>query len=559
MRIRAYARLVVVAGVAAGALFLAHPADADPGTGGPVSVEDATGTLPHPGDLGPMHIDPVPEDVDLADPVDTATLLEKAGVVGARLAAADQAVTLGATAPLGTPGVSSLSSHVAPSCTSTDPDRVQVLYVHEATTASRYDQVLPLIRNEVAGVDDVLAVSAEQTGGGRRVRWVHTADCLPVVLDVTVPAGALGPDFLDTIDALEAQGYDRPDRKYMVFADANEFCGIGTVYDDDRLVGNLNDGRAASYSRIDANCWSSGHSVPAHELTHNLGGVLEGAPHATANGHCWDESDLMCYADGSGVPMQRVCASAQEQLLDCNHDDYFSTDPAPGSFLATSWNTASSSFLDVVPGPVAAPTVPAPTVPAPPAPAPSAPAPSVRASTSWTVPKVSGGAVSASLLSGGVPQPGASVHLQARWTGSTRWAEVRQLATDGRGAATVPASYAAAGTVRFVLDEDSARSGSVSAAVPVRVSTRVSAGAGRDRVGATLRTAGGRGIGNAVLVLQRRDGGSGRWATVSRSRTDARGAVLRRLSLVRPATFRWVFGGEVQHAPATSPAVRVRP
>jgi hypothetical protein len=540
MRIRACARLVVVSLVAAGALVLVHPAVADP----------------DPGDLGPVHIDPVPQDVSLSDPVDTVSLLEKAGVVGARLAAADQPMTVGATAPVGTPGVSSLSSHVTPSCTSTDADRVQVLYVHEATTASRYAQVLPLISNEVANVDDVFAVSAEQTGGGRRVRWVHTADCLPVVLDVAVPAGALGPDFWDTIDALQAQGYDRDDRKYMVFADTNQFCGIGTVYDDDRLVGNLNDGRAASYARIDANCWSSGHSVPAHELTHNLGGVLQGAPHATANGHCWDESDLLCYDDGSGVPMQRVCASSQEQLLDCNHDDYFSTDPVPGSYLATSWNTASSSFLDTVPGPVVAPSVPAPTVPAPTVPAPASPVP---AGTAWSVPTVSRDTVRASLLSGGVPQPGTSVHLQARWAGSTRWVEVRRLTTDGRGTASAPASYATAGVVRFVLDGDAARSGSASAAVRVRVSTRVSGTAGRRRVAATLHTVGGRGIVRAVLVLQRRDPASGRWSAVARQRTDARGAAVRRVVLTRGTTFRWVFGGEVLHAPAASPALRVRP
>ncbi|QWZ09298.1 hypothetical protein KRR39_05800 [Nocardioides panacis] len=409
MRIRAVARLVVVSLAAAGALVLVHPAVADSENGGPVSVAGASGTLAHPGELGPVHIDPVPHDVSLSDPVDTVSLLEKAGVVGARLAAADQPMTVGATAPLGTPGISSLGSHVTPSCTSSDADRVQVLYVHEATTTSRYTQVLPLIRNEVANVDDVFAVSAEQTGGGRRVRWVHTADCLPVVLDVAVPAGALGPDFWDTIDALQAQGYDRADRKYMVFADTNQFCGIGTVYDDDRLVGNLNDGRAASYARIDANCWSSGHSVPAHELTHNLGGVLPGAPHATANGHCWDESDLLCYDDGSGVPMQRVCPSSQEQLLDCNHDDYFSTDPVPGSYLATRWNTASSSFLDTVPGPVVAPSVPAPSAPAPAVPdAPRVPTPAspVPVGTAWSVPTVSRDTVHATLLAAGAPPAG---------------------------------------------------------------------------------------------------------------------------------------------------------
>ena len=331
----------------------------DPKTGGLISVAGAVGTVPAAKDLGPMHADPLPAGVDLSDPTDTASLLERAGVVQAQLAAAGQPVTAGASAPIGTPGIATLASHVTPSCTGTGDDgkRVQVLYAHEASTTSRYADVLPLLRNEVANVDDVFAVSSEQTGGGRRVRWVHDGDCLPVVTDVTVPDGALGPDFWATVSALKSLGYNDANRKYMVFADANQFCGIGTLYNDLRQSNNYNDGYAASFARVDANCWSTAHSVPAHELTHNIGGVQQGAPHATVNGHCYDDADLMCYDDGSGVPVQQVCGSAQEDLLDCNNDDYFNTDPAPGTFLADNWNTASSSFLDVVPVLVSPPDV----------------------------------------------------------------------------------------------------------------------------------------------------------------------------------------------------------
>ena len=88
--------------------------------------------------------------------------------------------------------------------------------MHEASTPSRYADVLPVLRNEVANVDDVFAVSSEQTGGGRRVRWVHDADCLPVVTDVTVPDGALGPDFWGTVNALADLGYNDPNRKYLI-------------------------------------------------------------------------------------------------------------------------------------------------------------------------------------------------------------------------------------------------------------------------------------------------------------------------------------------------------
>jgi hypothetical protein len=75
-----------------------------------------------------------------------------------------------------------------------------------------------------------------------------------------------------------------------------------------------------------------------------LGAVLSTAPHPSDAGHCYDESDRMCYKDGP-TPMQQVCPAEDEYLLDCNNDDYFSTAPRPGSWLATHWNTANSRFL----------------------------------------------------------------------------------------------------------------------------------------------------------------------------------------------------------------------
>ena len=53
----------------------------------------------------------------------------------------------------------------------------------------------------------------------------------------------------------------------------------------------------------------------------------------------------MCYADGGGKAMQQICPNDQESLFDCNNDDYYSTFPPAGSYLATHWNTADSRFL----------------------------------------------------------------------------------------------------------------------------------------------------------------------------------------------------------------------
>src|SRR3954470_12697338 len=95
-----------------------------------------------------------------------------------------------------------------------------------------------------------------------------------------------------------------------------------------------------------------------HEMTHNLGAVQWGAPHSTEPpgqtlpqyGHCWQGADVMCYAEDSGAAhaMQQDCASlpgAIPQSYDCGRDDYFNPAPAPGSYLATHWNTYDSVFL----------------------------------------------------------------------------------------------------------------------------------------------------------------------------------------------------------------------
>jgi hypothetical protein len=57
----------------------------------------------------------------------------------------------------------------------------------------------------------------------------------------------------------------------------------------------------------------------------------------------------MCYSDaGEGVPqMQDVCkdVALNTTRFDCNDDDYYNTNPAPGSDLTKYWNPANNRFL----------------------------------------------------------------------------------------------------------------------------------------------------------------------------------------------------------------------
>ena len=106
------------------------------------------------------------------------------------------------------------------------------------------------------------------------------------------------------VGELRAQGYNRTDRIYLSFTDANVYCGLGTLKSDDR-PGSVNSNNSGpNYSRVDTGCWSG--SVAAHELMHNLGGVQNSAPNASGAYHCIDEYDIMCYSDGGGSGAMRV-------------------------------------------------------------------------------------------------------------------------------------------------------------------------------------------------------------------------------------------------------------
>jgi hypothetical protein len=223
--------------------------------------------------------------------------------------------------------------------------RVQAVYVVPADRTDRYVDVSPLIRNYAANVDSIFNASAAETGGVRHVRWVTDASCQLDVAHVNITS-TQDDTFAAMVSALQSKGFNRSDRKYLVWADTGVYCGVADMKSDDRAdATNANNG-GSMYARVDASCWGQTDATEAHELMHLMGGVQASAPHASAAGHCTDESDRMCYQDAAGVTLTYPCLASHEHLFDCNHDDYFSTAAPAGSYLASHWNSANNVYLE---------------------------------------------------------------------------------------------------------------------------------------------------------------------------------------------------------------------
>jgi hypothetical protein len=224
--------------------------------------------------------------------------------------------------------------------------RVEVLYVHGST--DRYNQFLETFRTLAESVDTVYNSSAQETGGERHVRFVTetvNGACRPAVRNVTIADSALNAnDWAPLLNAVRAAGFTRTDRKYLEFVDAQVFCGIGGFPGDTRKSDANRANTGPEYARADSGCWTAG--VAAHELGHTLGAVNNNAPNASGFAHCVDEWDVMCYKDNAATVIVTRCADrAHDQRLDCNHDDYYSTNPPAGSYLANFFNVADNLFL----------------------------------------------------------------------------------------------------------------------------------------------------------------------------------------------------------------------
>lgn len=243
----------------------------------------------------------------------------------------------------------------------TSSNRIAAYYAYFAGHPNRVNAVRGRLVSVIEQGNDIVYRSARQTGGARGLRMLTDAHCTPVVRAIQLPEAA-AHDFGATVTAAERARLDSGNRKYLLFADTDHYCGLATLrYDDQPGVMNANN-TGPSWARLDAGCWSA--AVLVHEIMHMLGSVQESAPHFDGTGHCTDDHDLMCYQNPGGKRVYLRCTGPlAEQRLDCGHDDYFNTAPHAGSYLARHWDTARSSFLygggpaqPDPPGPIRAPS-----------------------------------------------------------------------------------------------------------------------------------------------------------------------------------------------------------
>src|SRR5215207_1898139 len=157
----------------------------------------------------------------------------------------------------------------------TSGNRVQAIYARAVGATDRYSSLLPSLRQWAAEADQAVWLSAGQTGGGKRLRFVTDGDCqLDVDQVLLTPLAA--DDFGQMRTELQALGYNRGDRKYLVWFDAAEgICGLCEVYGDTRPGQENHNNRGPMYARVDAPCFQY---AELHEIFHNLGAVQPGAP-----------------------------------------------------------------------------------------------------------------------------------------------------------------------------------------------------------------------------------------------------------------------------------------
>ncbi len=260
---------------------------------------------------------------------------------------------------------------------STTRPQFKVVYAFAADRVDRFGGWKDALQTNVSLIERFLSA---ESGGSKALRFDMGTSCGAQYVDIQVVPlpgpraayadnfGAIARDVQRALPAAAgprntivlADGLSGSTQEYglgeSVMGRTGEVAGSTNIHNRGGLTAILfsRDGAPAP-GPARKGWWAEGM---LHEMTHNLGAVQWGAPHSTEPpgqtlpqyGHCWQGADIMCYVEDGGAAhvMVQDCGplpSAIPQSYDCNRDDYFNPAPAPGSYLATHWNTYDSAFL----------------------------------------------------------------------------------------------------------------------------------------------------------------------------------------------------------------------
>ena len=198
------------------------------------------------------------------------------------------------------------------------------------------------LRARIQAINGSLYEEAVESGSPNGADYVFACDGVGQIrVDrVALPRPASQTTFSTILSDLRAKGYEKTNEKYVVWYDASaSYCGQGTIYEDETDAGTNPNNQGPDYG-VSYDC-----NALMHEHGHNVGAVQYSSPFSSGSGgHCWQESDVMCYADGGDRAQPLVFTCTDRQHYDCKHDDYFDAKigagegGGAGSYLDTSWN-----------------------------------------------------------------------------------------------------------------------------------------------------------------------------------------------------------------------------
>lgn len=246
----------------------------------------------------------------------------------------------------------------SPACAAgADDFALRVLHVVPPATLDPGAPRVALIRAGAAAMTGVMLESALPLGADVRPKFFCDDAGEVEVTRVRVATPTLRASFATLVADVRAQGFDRPNEKYLLLYEGFVLCeciGQGQVHDDDRALEENAYNTGPMYAAV----YLANHGAGAatgtlskamlHEAGHILGAVQLSAPHSTGQWHCTDGRDVMCYPDGSAArydagacPRIPVSEVGPELPFDCGNDDYFHPLPPAGSYLADHWNVGA--------------------------------------------------------------------------------------------------------------------------------------------------------------------------------------------------------------------------